>query len=183
MITQAEALGPPWKWLVEVGTGGTATPEYYRARGEFPGYVVLRISRTPAPRAGLSKPFVEPMQTIRRAFGRNFSRLPSVFGVSRQTLYNWLDGEQPKPPNQARIGEMAEAAQVFLAAKYTPSAADLGRSLLRGKSFLDLIAEGEDGHAMGERLVRLIERGLAARAKGRCSSRADRSRVRKALLQ
>jgi hypothetical protein len=166
LAAQAEPMDPLWRAATEVGTGGYATLEYYLVRGQFPGYVVLRVSRAPAaPHEGLSSPVVERMQMIRSAFGRNFSRLPAIFDVSRQTLYNWIQGEQPKIAHHARIEALAEAAQVFLARSYTPTAGDLGRSLLRGKSFIELISQGENGRTLAEKLMRLVCQGIASRDK------------------
>lgn len=53
------------------------------------------------------------MLDIKAGFGRTMMRLPEVLGVSRQTLCNWLDGETPKEPHQAKLVELAEAARIF----------------------------------------------------------------------
>jgi transcriptional regulator with XRE-family HTH domain len=165
LTSNAQALGPFWKSATVLGTGGFATPEYYLLRSQFPGYLVLPVTRAPGPESNLPIPIVARMQLLRSAFGRNFSLLPAVFGVSRQTLDNWLQGEQPKIADRARIEALAEAAQVFLACDYTPSHSDLGRTLLNGKSLIELISQGENGRDLAEELMQLVYRGMESRKK------------------
>lgn len=134
----------------DVGTGGYTTVQYYLA---------------PPSDNELPSPIVERMRMIRSAFGRNFSRIPAVFGVSRQTLYNWLQGEQPKIAHHARIESLAEAAEVFLACGYTPNYSDLGRTVRDGKSFIELISQGANGRCLAKDLMWLIYRGMESRKK------------------
>lgn len=153
-----------WPWAYCIGTGGTSSIQYYLAPG--PGYRPFQMADSiKSSPVDLSRPYVALMREIKATFGRTFSRLPSVLGVSRQTLYNWLDGEVPKSPNQQRIIELSQAASVFRQHRYTPTALDLARTLDDGKSFLGLIAAGADGQVSAERLVRLLQRGFTARAR------------------
>ncbi len=46
---------------------------------------------------------VEHLQTIKRLSGLNWSEVASALGVSRRSLYNWLEGTAPTPARQARI--------------------------------------------------------------------------------
>jgi hypothetical protein len=91
--------------------------------------------------------------------------LPGVFGVSRQTLYNWLKGETPKVVYQERIRELAKAASLFQDLGFVSTTQALSRALMDGKSFLQLVAEGADGKDMAKKLVSLIRRGDDSRAK------------------
>jgi hypothetical protein len=102
---------------------------------------------------------------VKNGFGRTMSRLPAVFGVSRQTLYNWLNGETPKQQHHDKIVQLASAARVFLEAGFKPTALSFERIVAQGKPFLDLIAQGAEGRETAERLVRIEKRGMAARAK------------------
>lgn len=163
-IAEAQGCNSAWPRVHCIGTGGTASIEYHLRRRA--GYALFPVQPRvkPSP-SDLSKAYVELMQEIKQVFERTFSRMPTVFGVSRQTLYNWLDGDVPKSANRRRIIELAQAARVFSQHRYTPTTLDLTRTLARGKSFLDLIAEGEEGQLTAEKLVRLIQHGLAARVK------------------
>lgn len=73
------------------------------------------------------------------------SRLPEVFGVSRQTLYNWLAGETPKEAHQERLRQLVAAAAVFTEHGFRPTAAALDRTVSQGKSLLELLRDGANG--------------------------------------
>ena len=95
----------------------------------------------------------------------NMSHLPAVFGVSRQTLYNWLSGEIPKEQHRDKLVQLAAAARVFIEAGFKPTPLTLERTVARGKSLIELLSEGADGREMGQMLVRIVQRGTAAREK------------------
>jgi hypothetical protein len=151
-----------WGPHVMDGTGATCTLEAYRDRAGYrPFGIIEQVPELPP----VAQPFAELMLEIKGGFGRTLSRLPVVFGVSRQTLYNWLAGETPKDAHQATLIELAAAAREFSAVGFRPTAAMLGRTVAKGKSFLGLLAEGEDGAAAAKSLMRIVERSLRTRSR------------------
>lgn len=110
-------------------------------------------------------PFADLMQVVQSGFGRTMSSLPGVFGVSRQTLYNWLKGETPKVVYQGRIRQLAMAAYLFQDLGFAPTTQGLSRVLLDGRTFLQLIADGFDGKDAAKKLVSLVRRGDDSRAR------------------
>lgn len=146
--------------FVEIGTGGVFNATFLRqAKGYAPFELVAPVQ------ALAPTPYADLMQQVRRGFGRTMSRLPEVFGVSRQTLYNWLDGETPKEAHQERLRQLAAAAKVFEDLAFKPNAAMLDRTLIKGQSFMQLLAQGEDGRAMAHKLLRVHERTQSSRGK------------------
>lgn len=143
------------------GTGGFASADFYAKKRGY-GNLYVEVVRQPAPAL---EPYAELMSSVRDGFGRTMSRLPEVFDVSRQTLYNWLKGETPKPEHQTRIRELAAAAAVFAQLGFKPTSNALDRSLLEGKSFLELLHDGGNGRELAQKLVRVERRGEDARAK------------------
>jgi transcriptional regulator with XRE-family HTH domain len=123
------------------------------------------------------------MQQVKAGFGRTMTRLPEVFGVSRQTLYNWLSGETPKAAHQAKLAQLAAAARVFAELGMTPTSDLLDRVVSHGKSFLQLLAGGADGADMAARLVQITKRSADSRSrldtilKGRKTDRPDISEM------
>jgi DNA-binding transcriptional regulator YiaG len=105
------------------------------------------------------------IRQITRGFGCALSRLPVVFGVSQQTLYNWQQGEMSKEVYQAKLIQLAAAARTFSAAQFTPTSPMLDRTVAQGKSFLTLLAEGADGADAATRLMRIVQRDRAAAAR------------------
>jgi transcriptional regulator with XRE-family HTH domain len=154
----------PLPYFGEVGTGGQLNEAYLRERTgyQFHFVVLSAVADRRGPSAGL---FASEMEDVRRGFDRTFSKLPEVFGVSRQTLYNWLHGDTPREQHHARVRELAVAARVFLSQEIRPTVGQLERPIRSGKSFLQLIAEGADGAASATDLVRTIERGRRDRSR------------------
>ncbi|WP_315761448.1 hypothetical protein [Bradyrhizobium sp. SZCCHNS2005] len=147
------------------GTGGVESDDYYRRMYLLQiGYQAILVVVPPA-QAPDPGPYAELMQVIKTGFGRTMTRLPEVFGVSRQTLYNWLNGETPRPEHQEKLRQLAEAARIFSAFGFKPTSLALDRTIMRGKSLLQLLSEGADGRDAAKRLVRIVQRGNEARAR------------------
>lgn len=144
----------------QVGTGGVASLAFVLQPYGYAWFCI--VSRTPTqPEAVFSR----DMAQVKAGFGRTMSCLPGIFGVSRQTLYNWLDGQTPKEQHQRRLHQLAEAAAIFIELAFKPTPAMLGRTLDSGKSFIQLIASGADGREMAKKLVHGVRRGRDSRAK------------------
>ena len=152
-----------------VGTGGVQSVDYYRHLhrlhllhvGYRPFLVLVSVPQFEPTQAR----YADLMRVIQSGFGRTMSRLPEVFGVSRQTLYNWLKGETPRPAHQERLEQLAEAARAFSTAGFKPTSAALDRTVAQGKSLLQLLSEGADGREAAQKLMRIVRRGNEARAK------------------
>lgn len=162
---RADALGasplPVHSRIARAGTGGWESADFYLLRPGYLPFAVVRSELTPTAEA----PYAGYMAQVKTAFGRTMSRLPEVFGVSRQTLYNWLNGDAPRPVYEARVEQLALAAVAFKELKFTPTAAMLDRTVAGGKSFLQLLSEGADGSETAKKLVRIVQRGADSRSK------------------
>jgi hypothetical protein len=145
------------------GTGGVEDWQFANARQGYSPYAILKVQLAEAQDA--YAPHADLMKEVKAGFGRTMSHLPSVFGVSRQTLYNWLNGETPKEQHQGKLVQLAAAARLFTEAGFKPTAPSLERTVAQGKSFVELIGQGADGKETAERLVRIEKRGAAAREK------------------
>ena len=143
------------------GTGGFMVLSFIE---QEPGYRRFEVvaERADVPLLPVS---VEWMQRVKTGFGRTMSRLPQVFGVSRQTLYNWLKGETPNAGHEARLRELVAAADVFRERGITLTSPMLLRSISNDKNFLELMASGADGRDTAEKLVRIVRGGEASRSK------------------
>lgn len=162
---RAEAIDiPRFPAIGEVGTGGLNTGRYYQGKSGYRTIEVVQSMQEEV--AATQPPFALLMEGIQAGFGRTMSRLPVVFGVSRQTLYNWLSGEKtPKEQHHAKLHELAAAAKVFQTAGFKLSSATLDKTVANDKSLLELIGEGANGQDAAMRLMRIVKRGSDARAK------------------
>ena len=144
--------------LRQVGTGGLALEGFLK---ECHGYAPVEVVQSIPPVE--DQPYARLMVEVRAGFGRTLSRLTEVFGVSRQTLYNWLEGETPREEHRERLRQLADAAQVFVELKFKPTTQMLDRTIANGKSLLQLIAEGDNGKESAKRLIRIHQRGQSSR--------------------
>lgn len=145
------------------GTGGVEGLHFVRFRQGYRPYLILGFEEGEVLES--YAPFTDLMKEVKVGFGRTMSHLPAVFGVSRQTLYNWMNGEVPKAHHRGKLQNLVAAARVFTHAGFKPTALALDRTIVNGKSFLELLSEGADGRDAALRLVRIEMRGAAARAK------------------
>lgn len=145
------------------GTGGIESVHFVISRQGYSPYPILKGEPAPAP--DTYAPYADLMKEVKVGFGRTMCHLPAVFGVSRKTLYNWLNGETPKEQHQGKLIQLAAAARVFAKTGFKPTALSLERTVAQGKSFVELIGQGADGKETAERLVRIEKRGATAREK------------------
>jgi transcriptional regulator with XRE-family HTH domain len=157
------AEGSPLPYFGRSGTGGVEGVYFIMSRQGYSPFAILKIEL--AATQDTYAPYTDLMKEVKAGFGRTISHLPAVFGVSRQTLYNWLNGETPKEQHQGKLVQLAAAARIFTEAGFKPTALSLERTVEQGKSFVELIGQGADGKEAAERLVRIEKRGAAAREK------------------
>jgi hypothetical protein len=152
----------PYLEFGKPGTGGN--PDWYFWERRF-GYGAIAVGKSARPARAVSEA-QQSMQTVREGFGRTMTCLPEVFGVSRQTLYNWLGGQKtPSPEYEDKIRHLAAASKRFMELGFKPTASHLKRSLAQGKSFLELVAAGGDGAMTADKLVKLVQRGQDSSAR------------------
>jgi len=143
-----------------VGTGGVVSMQFVKSRN---GYNLLWLPQVTEQTT--DAPYAASMQAVKDGFGRTMSYLPAVFGVSRQTLYNWLKGETPKAQHRDKLMNLAAAARVFTENGFKPTAQSLQRTITQGRAFIELIGQGADGQEIAERLIRIERHGAIAQAK------------------
>jgi len=157
------AEGRPLPCFGGSGTGGIEGVQFVLSRQGYSPYAILKIE--PTTTREIYAPYSDLMREVKAGFGRTMSHLPTVFGVSRQTLYNWLNGEIPKEQHQNKLLQLAAAARLFTSTGFKPTALSLDRTVANGKSFIELIGQGADGKGTAEKLIRIEKRGASAREK------------------
>lgn len=96
----------------------------------------------------------EHVALIRDAFALNMSELAMVLGVSRPTVYAWLDGQEPKPEALQDVQRLSELAEQLQAMKLTRVAKLVRRPIFNSRSLIDKLKAGE---VSGEDLTILME--------------------------
>ena len=115
----------------------------------------------------------EDMAQIRKVLAPAMSDLAKSFTVSRQTIYNWLNGEQPTPEHTARLRDLALVADLFAEAGVPVNSVLLKRKVIEGKNLLEVIPEGGSARDAAQLLLQIVRsetsqrERLAARFAGR----------------
>jgi transcriptional regulator with XRE-family HTH domain len=115
----------------------------------------------------------QELEHIRQFLPFSVSDLATLFGVSRQTIYNWVNGEQPKPEHLLKLHDLSSAGDVVAAAGLRIDMAQMKRKLIHGKSLLQTAREGGSIQAAVSVLVeiRKVETEQRARLTERFKNR------------
>lgn len=149
------------------GTGGYADSRYWQQRQEM-GYlpIVIHVHGYPeeAPQQGAGTP-ASQLSLVREVIKPAMTDLATVFGVTRQTLYNWANGEkQPSPEHAARLDDLALAAQQLAAAGFTGGL--IGRrKISEGKTLLQLVQCGASATKTAGKLIATLHKEADQRAR------------------
>ncbi|WP_271606784.1 helix-turn-helix domain-containing protein [Bradyrhizobium sp. CCBAU 11434] len=137
--------------LLGVGTGGDYTTAYHALRQS------KNIFSKPRDAQPASKPpsITSDIENIRSTLDLSMADLARCLGVSRQALYNWLDGGAIKPENLAKVMELKSASDVIAAANLPERALFLRRKVAGGKTLIDIVAGGGSGVEAARALVEL----------------------------
>jgi len=99
----------------------------------------------------------ECLLRIRQFFSPSVSDLAATLGVSRQTVYNWQNGEQPKDALAEKLSDLARAADVFAQSNIQFSSALARRKFANGKTLFQVVESNESATEAAKLLVRIIE--------------------------
>jgi len=157
--------GGPLPLFGGAGTGGIEGLDFIANRQGYRLFTIIKADPATATAEVAYAPYARLMEEVQAGFGRTLSHLPAIFGVSRQTLYNWMSGETPKEQHREKLVQLAEAARVFTESGVKPTALMLDRTITNGKSFVDLLSEGANGRDTAQKLIRIVQRGTEARDK------------------
>ena len=126
--------------LTGIGTGGELSLEHLQrstrqAQHTVPVVEVVEVEQVRTPGENLSR--------IREVLKPAVSDLATTFGVSRQSVYNWLNGESVADENAAKLKDLAQAADVLTHEGVGITAALLKRKFANGRTLMQVAQAGE----------------------------------------
>lgn len=139
------------------GTGGISDSNFWINR-QSRGYSVGYFQGVDTEAASASRTPAENLVRIREILKPAVSDLAGLFGVSRQAIYNWQAGEQPKPEHVARIEDLAKAADIIAAEGLPHPGQLLKRSISNGQNLLDIVRAGGPASETAQKLVQIARR-------------------------
>lgn len=105
----------------------------------------------------------ENLTRIREVLNPAVSDLATTFGVSRQSVYNWLNGDPVAEENAAKLQDLAQAADVLAHGGVTVNVALLKRKFSNGQTLMQVAQAGESARDAALMLVQIHKREAAQR--------------------
>lgn len=144
--------------LTSIGTGGELSLERLQQSAYQARHIVAEIAeveqvRTPS----------ENLLRIREVLNPAVSDLATTFCVSRQSVYNWLNGDPVADENAAKLQDLAQAADVLAREGVNIDAALLKRRFANGRSLMQVAQAGESARDAALMLVQIRKREAAQR--------------------
>ncbi|WP_395024583.1 hypothetical protein [Comamonas odontotermitis] len=138
--------------IAGIGTGGVLSqralshPELHAS--SLNAAVESQPSRTP----------IENLKHIREVLKPAVSDLATAFGVSRQSVYNWLNGEPVADENAAKLQDLADASDVLVSEGLTINSALMKRKISNGRTLMQVAASGESVTNAARSLAQIYKR-------------------------
>ena len=146
--------------LTGIGTGGELSLERLQRsvqQAQHMGFAfeVTEVEQVRTPSENLSR--------IREVLNPAVSDLATTFGVSRQSVYNWLNGEPVADENAAKLQDLAQAADVLAHEGVSINAALLKRKFSNGRTLMQVAQAGESARDAALMLVQIHKREAVQR--------------------
>jgi transcriptional regulator with XRE-family HTH domain len=156
-MTAAGAAGAA---LTGIGTGGELSLEHLQrsaqqAQHRVSAFEVAEIDQIRTPSENLSR--------IREVLNPAVSDLATTFRVSRQSVYNWLNGEPVANENAAKLQDLARAADVLEHEGVSINSALLKRKFANGRTLMQVAQAGESASEAALMLIQIHKREAAQR--------------------
>ena len=146
--------------LTSIGTGGELSLEHLQRSAQQAQRMVSVVEvagaeqvRTPG----------ENLSRIREVLSPAVSDLATTFGVSRQSVYNWLNGEPVANENAAKLHDLAQAADVLAHEGVGINAALLKRKFANGRTLMHVARTGESARDAALMLLQIHKREAVQR--------------------
>ena len=146
--------------LTGIGTGGELSLERLQRISQQSQHMVsvveiaeVELIRTPS----------ENLSRIREVLKPAVSDLATTFGVSRQSVYNWLNGDPVADENAAKLQDLAQAADVLAHEGVSINAALLKRKFANGRTLMQVAQAGESARNAALKLIEIHKREAVQR--------------------
>ena len=107
----------------------------------------------------------DDLEIVRTVLKPAVSDLAIALGVSRQTVYNWLNGDQVTQENAiSKLRELAQAAEILEQGEVTISATLLKRKFAQGKTLMQVVETGGSVREAALLLVKINKQEAEQRA-------------------
>lgn len=150
--------------LTNLGTGGEISLETYHQISQRINLVAPQVEGQPQEHIRTPN---QDLIHIREVLKPPISELAQAFGVTRQSVYNWLNGESVSDENAARINDLARAADLMAHAGITTDSTLLKRKNTNDQTLLQVVRAGGSAVNAAHWLVNIHKREAVQRERMR----------------
>lgn len=100
----------------------------------------------------------ENLTRIREVLSPAVSDLATTFGVTRQSVYNWANGEPIADENAEKLRDLAQAADLLTDAGIEVNSRLLKRKFANGKTLFQVVQAGESARDAALLLIQISKR-------------------------
>jgi transcriptional regulator with XRE-family HTH domain len=143
--------------LSSIGTGGELSIEHLQRSTHQMQHMAPSVDVAPV------RSPTKDLVRIREVLKPAVSDLATTFGVSRQSVYNWLNGEPVTEENAAKLQDLAQAADVLAHEGIAVNAALLKRKFANGRTLLQVAQAGESARDAALQLMYIHKRETTQR--------------------
>jgi transcriptional regulator with XRE-family HTH domain len=141
--------------LAGIGTGGQLLLEHVQRNVQKTQYMVIELEQVRTPSENLAR--------IREVLNPAVSELATTLGVSRQSIYHWLNGKPVADENATKLHDLAQAADVLAHEGIAINATLLKRKFANGLSLMQVAQAGESARDAALMLTQIHKREAAQR--------------------
>ena len=150
--------------LVGMGTGASGAeavaswPQFSDGRCGLAAYGTAADSTIPESAMSQVVSPTAQIERIRKVFSPPVAELAQVFGVTRQAVYNWLNGAPPTAQHLDKLADLARAAEIVEASGIPVSGWMMRRKMFNGKTLLAFVGAGGSAQDAANRLVQTVRK-------------------------
>jgi len=147
-------------------TTAAAAPDqnYFRMKWDHFGDQRNSNANATPQTASLEQGALEDLDKIKSVLRPAMSDLALAIHVTRQSLYNWMNGETITEDNAAKLKALAEAADVIAQSGINLDGRTFKRKLVDGRTFFEAISEGTTPIDAANQVIYIIRAEAAQRA-------------------
>jgi DNA-binding transcriptional regulator YiaG len=161
-------------FLLLAGTGGIITAHSTEVLPRWIHDPRIHIERPALKNIDMRSP-AEHVTNIRNTFAINMSDLASILGVTRPTVYAWLEGQEPKAEAVIRIQQLSHTADKIRQANIARLDKMVHRPILSGRSLLDILKADENPSEALTKLKAIADKEAKTRREPKGSGKNLRS--------
>jgi transcriptional regulator with XRE-family HTH domain len=145
------------------GTLGFISSDYVAQRSATSNWAFSFAANQVIITSAIHRSPAEALSRIREIFKPTITEVAALFGVSRQTVYDWQSGKGIRDRHADQLEEIANAADLFADSGMPFSTQVVRRKLVGGRTLFEAFREGGSAQEATQSLIKMIQHDIEQR--------------------